>query len=191
MESPIKIETLTIAIKDSIKEVKMQNKDNHLMIGFANLHDLATSAFGLKSSVITFMISLFGALTAFITTYIYDDAKAVYTLLALIGLDAFTGIIKSIKNKTFSSARLPRILVIIIVYMSLLGIGWSLSKISSFYLWIPSALYFGFVTTLMISIVENLNQLGLISDGIFNAIKGKINLLQKFIFGKNYKNTKK
>ena len=165
-------------------------KDNHLMIGYSSLHDLLYSVFGFKTSVFTFLVSFFAGLTAFLTSYVYDDAKAIYTLVAMIGLDAFTGILKSIKHKTFSSARLPRILVIVVLYLSLLGVGWNLSKISSFYVWIPSTLYFGFVTTLVVSIIENMHQLGLISDGVYKTIFGKIELLQKFIFGKNYKGKK-
>jgi phage-related holin len=183
----IKLEDTAILLKDSTKKECMQNKDNHLMLGYESANDLLNSVFGLKLSAINFMASILGILTTFITSYIYDDAKAVYTLLSLIILDSFTGILKALKNKTFSSSRLPRILVIMVIYMSLLGIGWNLSKVSDFYYWIPSALYFGFVTTLVVSIIENLNQLGLISDSVYNVIKNKIDLLQKFIFGKNFK----
>jgi toxin secretion/phage lysis holin len=184
------LETAT-AVKANVEEIKMQ-KDNELMLGYANTEDLFSSVFGLK----LFIINIFGALaastTTFITDYIWDDATAIYMLLGLILADAVSGIIKSIKNKKFSSARLPRILVIAVVYTALLAIAWNVSKYSPFYSWLPPFLYGGFVTTLLVSIFENLNSIGLLPKSIYDHFIKKMKHLQVFLFGEAfYKNKKK
>lgn len=128
-----------------------------------------------------------GGITAFITSYIYDDAQAIYVLMGMVVFDSVTGIMKAIKNGTFSSAKLPRILVIMLTYVSLLSLGWNLSKVNDLFTWVPGTLYFGFVTTLSISIIENLHQLKVISDNVYNYIQNKLAIIQEFFFG----NTKK
>lgn len=167
----------------------MIHKNNKLMLGYENLSDLVTTVFGTKCITLNIMGGIIAGASAFITQYVWDDAKAVFILLGLIVLDAITGIFRAIKQKTFSSARLPRVLVIIILYTGLLSIGWNLAHISALYGWIPSILYGGFVTTLFVSIFENIHALGLVPDNIYNYIKTKIDLLQSFVFGANFNKT--
>ena len=185
------IETVTIVKdKDSTQKPIMQ-KENDLMLGYANLQDLATSLFGLKMTVINFIGAVIAVATTFITDYIWNDAKAVYMLLFLVGIDAITGIAKAIKAKTFSSAKLPRVLVIMIAYTTLLGIAWNLSKISPFYDFLPAILYGGFISTLLISIFENLHFLNLIPTKMYNYVRKKLDLIQVLVFGGMGKKDKK
>ncbi len=162
------------------------SKNNQLMLGYESFTDLTISAFGLKQPIISIIGVIIATLTTFITKYVYDDARAVYTLVAIILLDAITGITRSIKQGKFSSARLPRVLTIILLYTGLLSIGWNLSKTSALYSWIPAMLYGGFVTTLIVSIFENAHEIGLIPDNIYFYLKTKINLLQQFVFGASF-----
>ncbi len=161
-------------------------KDNKLMLGYENFMDLVSSAFGTNHLALNVTGGVIAAVTAFITQYIWDDSRAIYTLLGIILLDACTGIMRAVKQNTFSSGRLPRILVIMVLYTGLLSIGWNLAKVSPFYGWIPSLLYGGFVTTLIISIIENLHQIQAIPDNIYNYIRTKIDLFQAFAFGSNF-----
>jgi phage-related holin len=177
-------------VKDKVEKDKMQ-KDNELMLGYSNTDDLLSSLFGLKLFIINIFGAMAAAITTFITSYIWDDATAIYMMLVLIIADATTGIIKSIKNKTFSSSRLPRVLVIMVVYTSLLAISWNVAKQSPFYAWLPPFLYGGFITTLLVSIFENLNQLGLLPKKIFNYFHGKMSHLQAFLFGDKFSDKKK
>jgi hypothetical protein len=176
--------------KDNIQKPIMQ-KENDLMLGYANHHDLLSTIFGLKLMAVNGIVALAAVITTFITSYIWDDANAIYMLLLLIGVDAVTGIFKAIKAKTFSSAKLPRILVIMVTYTTMLGIAWNISKFSPFYNFLPAVLYGGFVSTLIVSIFENLHQLNWIPDNLYNLIKGKLDLLQQFVFGKNFNKKKK
>jgi|GEM_PF-5647308 len=155
-------------------------EENKLMVGFNSIGDFLNSMLGLKHPTISFIFSLIAVITGFITKYIYDDANAVYFLLFMIIVDATTGIAKSIKLKTFSSSRLPRILVIMLVYCVLLAIGWNAAKFSAFYFWLPSSLYGGFIAVLLVSIVENLYILGYIPKTFYELIKEKINIRKIF-----------
>ena len=176
---------IIIEHKDTIEKSIMQ-KDNNLMLGYANYHDLLSTIFGFKLAAINFIVAITAVLTTFITDYVWDDAKAIYILLMLISVDAVTGILKAIKYKTFSSAKLPRILVIMVAYTTLLGATWNISKISPLYSFLPAVLYGGFISTLILSIFENLHELNWIPDNVYNLIKTKLELLQAFVFGKNF-----
>ena len=184
-------ETIVVATsKDTIEKTIMQ-KENDLMLGYANFHDLISSIFGLKLAAINFIAAMIAMFTTFITNYVWDDARAIYILLVLILVDALTGISKAIKAKTFSSAKLPRILVIMVAYTTLLGVTWNVSKVSPFYAFLPAVLYGGFVSTLIVSIFENLHQLKWIPDNIYNLVMTKLELLQQFVFGKNFNKKRK
>lgn len=159
-------------------------KDNHLMCGFESIKDLVKSAFGLDHIYTNTLIASVGAISTFITSYIYDDAQAIYVLMGFIAFDSLTGILKAFKQNNFSSAKLPRILVIMVLYISLLSLGWNLAKVDDLFSWLPGTLYFGFISTLVISIIENLHALNIISDEIYNHMKKKMKLVQELFFGK-------
>jgi hypothetical protein len=163
-------------------------KDNNLMCGYESFKDLFKSAFGTEHLHANMIMASLGAVITFITSYIYDDPQAIFVLIGMIAFDSITGIMKAFKNGTFSSAKLPRILVIMLVYTGLLSLGWNLAKFDELFSWVPGTLYFGFITTLVISIIENLHQLNIISDNMYKFMKKKMALVQEFFFGKNLKN---
>jgi hypothetical protein len=169
-------------VKDTKTSFYMQ-KNNHLMLGFISWHELFDKIIGIKQLVFNFFLAMAAVMTTFINDYVWDDAKAIYFMLFLIIFDAATGIYKSLKNKTFSSSRLPRILVIMVIYTSLLAISWNISKFSPFYYWLPGALYGGFIATLIVSIFENLHALNIIPDRLYQMIKSKLDALQSLIMG--------
>lgn len=181
---------ITTETKYTKNSVYMQ-KNNHLMLGFISWHELFDKIVGVKQSVFNFFIAMVAVITTFINNYVWDDAKAIYFMLFLICFDAATGIYKSIKNKTFSSSRLPRILVIMVIYTSLLAVSWNISKYSPFYYWLPGALYGGFIATLVVSIFENLHALNLIPERLYQTIKSKLDALQALIMGADKSKKKK
>jgi phage-related holin len=169
-------------VKDNINNSYIQ-KNNHLMLGFISWHELFDKIIGIKQSVFNFFLAMAAVTTTFINNYVWDDAKAIYFMLFLIAIDACTGVLKAVKNKSFSSSRLPRILVIMVVYTALLAISWNISKFSPFYYWLPGALYGGFIATLIVSVFENLHELNIIPDRIYNLVKTKLDALQTLILG--------
>lgn len=172
------------------KNLDMQ-KDNHLIFGYANWHEYMQTTLGLKQAAFNGCASFVAVMTTFISNYIWSDANAVYFMLFLILFDAATGILKAIKNRTFSSARLPRILVIMITYTTLLAVASNVAKFSSFYSWLPGILYGGFIATLIVSIFENLHVLKIVPDNIHTAVSKKLDALQSLILGDKKKKNKK
>ena len=149
-------------------------KENRLILGFDNLKELFDSILGLKNSFINFLLATITASTSFVTEYIWDDASAVYFMLFLIVTDACTGIWKSIKNRTFSSSKLPRVLVISIIYVLMLAISWNAAKHSTLFIWLPGMVYGGLIGTPLVSIYENFAELNYVPKGLLYDIKEKI-----------------
>jgi hypothetical protein len=143
-------------------------KNNTTILGFTSLNDLLVTTFQFKVGNIT--TALLFSLSGFITEYVYDDVKAVYWMLFMAGLDFLTGIAKAFKQKNFSSARLPRMLIIILIYCLLLSMGWNMAKFSPIYNFLPGLIYGALVSTLFISIIENLRILKLIPKSLFTSI---------------------
>lgn len=149
-------------------------KENKLILGFENAKELFSSILGLKNYFVNFILAMITASSSFITQYIWDDASAVYFMLFLIIIDASTGIWKSIKNRTFSSSKLPRVLVISIIYVLMLAISWNAAKHSTLFIWLPGMVYGGLIGTPLVSIYENFAELGYVPKGLLYDIKEKI-----------------
>jgi|TARA_R110000868_G_scaffold17137_3_gene75651 hypothetical protein len=149
-------------------------QENNLILGFKSLKELATYIFGIKSSFVNFCTSTLAITTSFITSYVWDDASAVYFMLFLIIADAATGVWKSIKYKTFRSSKLPRILVLSILYVLMLSISWNASRFSPLFIWLPGLVYGGLIGTQIVSIYENISELGYLPKGLLYDIKDRI-----------------
>ena len=147
------------------------------VVGFDSIKDYSDTAFAPTSGKFLFFASVIGGLSSFITSYIYDSAPAVYFLLAMIALDAVTGIVNALRKGIFSSKRLPRILGIMVSYTLILGMSWNLAKYTPELATLPGLVYFGFVSVLGVSVIENLSEMGLIpksvSDKFMSIVKKK------------------
>jgi phage-related holin len=149
-------------------------QENKLILGFDSFKDLFDSILGLKNPIINFFMATIAACSTFITDYIWDDAPAVYFLLFLITIDAFTGVWKSYVYKTFRSSKLPRILVVSTIYVLMLAISWHAAKHSSLFVWLPGMVYGGLIGTQIVSIYENFSELGFLPKGLLYDIKERI-----------------
>lgn len=149
-------------------------QENKLILGFGDFKELTTSALGLKSSFLNCCMGAIAAITTFITNYIWDDASAVYFMFFLILMDAITGVWKSIKFKTFRSSKIPRILVLSILYVVMLAISWNAANYSNLFMWLPGLVYGGLIGTQIVSIYENIAELGYLPKGLLYQIKNKI-----------------
>ena len=158
-----------------------RNKLNTLFVGFDSISDFVSTMVGWKNANINVVIAMLAGVSTFITDYIWDDASAVFFMVFLIMVDFITGVIKSIysKPKTFSSARLPRAFVILLSYCLLLCIGWNAAHYSILFIWLPGVIWGGLISTLILSIIENLIQLKIIDKTVFSAIIGKLKTIIK------------
>lgn len=113
--------------------------------------------------------------TAFITKYMWSDPTAIYILIILFGLDLFTGVLKSLINKTFSSYKLGRFLPQFMFAIILLTISFHLGSTYWFYEYLPALIY-GFISSqLFISLIENASELGWIDVELLKVIKSRFN----------------
>jgi peptidoglycan/LPS O-acetylase OafA/YrhL len=158
-------------------------KNHNTILGFDSIGDFLISVSGWKSKLVVGYISVIGALTSMITNYIYEDAKAVYLLAFMMLCDLMTAIYRAYKTKTFTSKRFPRVLLIMVAYVMLLSIGWHMAHQSVLFSWLPGALYTGMISTIFISIVENLVQSKIIKAEFAKQLLDRLKL--KDIFKKN------
>jgi len=149
-------------------------QENDKILGFGSFSEFFQCLLGLKNIFINFLFAASATLTTFITDYIWDDAKAVYFLVFIIALDALTGIWKAVYYKTFRSAKLPRIFVIATIYVLMLSISWNSANFSPLFVWLPGAVYGGLLGTQLVSIYENLSELGYLPKGLFYDIIERI-----------------
>jgi hypothetical protein len=149
-------------------------QENDKILGFSNFNEFIGCLLGLKNTFVNSLFAIAATLTTFITDYVWDDAKAVYFLVFIIALDAMTGIWKAVHYKVFRSAKLPRIFVIATIYVLMLSVSWNSANFSPLFIWLPGAVYGGLLGTQLVSIYENLSQLGYLPQGIFYDIIEKI-----------------
>lgn len=154
---------------------------NNSIFGYDSFSDFLTTIFGYSYSFkFNSFIAALTSISSFITGYIYDDYKAVYFLLFLILLDFISGTAKAIKLKTFSSKRLPRILLTIISYCILLSVSWNAAKYNDLFFFLPSLIYGGLTGTLLISVFENFYFLGYLPQSIYLILKQRLKLEKLF-----------
>jgi len=151
-------------------------QENNKILGFDNFKDFFECLMGLKNIIVNATLATITSVTSFITNYIWDDAGAVYFLVFVIALDAFTGIWKSIHYKKFRSSKIPRIFVITLIYVLMLSISWNAATYSPLFIWLPATVYGGLLGTQLVSIYENLSELGYIPQGVFYDIIEKIKI---------------
>lgn len=151
--------------------------------GYDSIADIANTL-GMTYNWLTLKLSLVttAMISTFITSYIYNDEKAVYLLMVLFLIDFVTGVAKSIKNSKFSSYKMGRVLPIFVAAMTLLSISWHLSTVSWVYSFLPSIVYTFISSTLLVSFVENLGELGVLDKQLIRAIKERFNF--KKLLGK-------
>jgi uncharacterized membrane protein YfcA len=149
-------------------------QENDKILGFSNFSEFIECLLGLKNAFVNSLFAIATTLTTFITNYVWDDAKAVYFLVFAITLDAITGIWKAIHYKKFRSAKLPRIFVIATIYVLMLSISWNSANFSPLFVWLPGAVYGGLLGTQLVSIYENLSELGYLPKGLFYDIIERI-----------------
>lgn len=154
--------------------MEILNKNHNSYLGFDSITDFLQTVFGFKHKATNLYLAAVAGLTSFITNYIWDDAGAVYFMFFLVGADFITGIYKAKKNKVFSSTRFPRAFVSLLVYCLLLAVSWNSANYSSLFTWLPGLMYGGIISTLLLSLIENLQSSGLLKFDLLQLIKDKL-----------------
>jgi len=164
---------------------KMKFADH--VFGFNSSQDLFNTLLGLKNWLAVGLISFFGAVTSFITSYVYNDVRSIGVLVALLTFDVITGIVKSYTKRaeqgksgwfefilSIKSNRLMRGFLILVLQICLLAICWNIGLVFPLLSFLSGLVYFGLATTQIISISENLYEAKIIKFNLPRQIKEKV-----------------
>ena len=164
--------------------INNNGNSKHLM-GYDSLTDFFNTNLGFSSLKFNSLMAIILSISGFITNYIYDSYQAVYFMVFLLMIDSITGIWKAIKKGIFSSRKMPRVLLTMVFYVLLLSISWNAAKYSDLFNWLPGLMYGGLISTSMVSIMENIHELGFLPNSIYTILKQRLKI--KSWFEKNEK----
>lgn len=139
-------------------------------VGFIDGNDFFSTLLGTASSKIVGLMALIGGVISGLSGYVYSDKTAVYTLAFLLLSDAITGVANAFYHKTFTSARLPRVLGVAVSYFLLLAVSTQAARFNEALTFLPGSLYLGFTTVILVSLIENLGEMGLLPKGLVKKI---------------------
>jgi phage-related holin len=155
-------------------------------IGFTSPLDFVNSLVGTKSWILNGVTACMAGVTSFITNYIWDDPKAIFTLWSLMFADWITGILKGIINKRFVSFKIWRMPLYFIATAYLLHISWYMAKGNILYTPLPGIVIGGFYSVYFISLLENLGDIKMLPKPLVRALKTRFGL--KTLVDKENKN---
>ena len=167
-----------------VKQTKFSRKQYDKLfvspaVGFVDGNDFFTTLLGTASFKLVGLMALIGGGISAISGYVYADKSAVYSLAALLLCDAITGVANALYHKTFTSQRLPRVLGVAVSYFLLLAMSTQAARFNEALTFLPGALYLGFTGVLIVSLIENLGELGLLPKSLVKKILGLIKTTTK------------
>lgn len=166
----------TVAVTLAIKKVQQMMFKKGIM-GFTKVGEFLTSFLGLDHIGWSSIAALCASVTTFITGYIWDSPSAIYTLWTLMFVDWITGIMAAIQTKTFTSTRMPRMVLYFFLTSVILGLSWNLSKSSWVFYPLPAIIFGGFCSVYFISLLENSTKLGVIPAKLRDILVERFGLL--------------
>jgi len=109
-------------------------------------------------------LSTIGGIVTVLSTilgFIYSSKSAIVLLLVLMIIDWITGIIKSVKNKSFNSFTFQRMLINITFTIIIITLAYQLSIVLPLISWVklPEFIFGGFAVTYFFSILENIHEI--------------------------------
>ncbi len=103
-----------------------------------------------------------GAISAFVSNWIYDSAEAYYALIGVIFVDHLSGMYLAYKNNRFETRKATRIFWTVCSHTALLIFGCNLAKGSVALFWLDETIFVPICLVNLISLVKNLSLLGFI-----------------------------
>jgi hypothetical protein len=146
-------------MKALVSKVIGNDNGNSNFLGFTSINDFLESLLRVKAWVINMFGAISAITTTFITGYMWDSAEAVYTLWAIMGVDWFTGVGKSIKKKEFLSYRFFRMPIYYVATSLIISLTWWMGKGNVIFIPLPAIAMGGFYGVYFSSFLENLAEL--------------------------------
>ena len=147
------------------------------MYGFSSLSDFINTLFlkYFSPKLVGILIAIIAIIRLFFQNFFHNE-HAIYFLIVLYVIDFLTGIFKSIKNKTLVSKKVPRVILTLFGALLILSITFFASQFSIIFEPVGMVFYSVFLAQQILSIGENLHQVGAINIEIWIAIKEKFNI---------------
>lgn len=167
------------------------NKNNFISQTFQNdLSEIVESVFSLKLKTQILFASVFGgfslgALTSFVTGWVFDPAASYFALIALIAADHLTGVILALRNNRFETRKATRIFWTLLSHTGLLTFATNLSKGSDALFWLNEGVFVPLVLVNLISLVKNLSLLGYLKKDFAGFFYSKIDAYKNDYIKKN------
>lgn len=167
------------------------NKNNFISQTFQNdLSEIVESVFSLKLKTQILFASVFGgfslgALTSFVTGWVFDPAPSYFALIGLIAADHLTGVILALRNNRFETRKATRIFWTLLSHTGLLIFATNLSKGSDALFWLNEGVFVPLVLVNLISLVKNLSLLGYLKKDFAGFFYSKIDAYKNDYIKKN------
>ena len=151
------------------------------MRAFEEIEAVISSILSLNLKAGVWIITIFGgwtigAITAFVSNWVYDSAEAYYALLGLIFADHFSGMYLAFKHNRFETRKATRIFWTICSHTALLIFGCNLAKGSAALFWLDESIFVPLCLVNLISLVKNLSLLGWIKKDFADWFYRKIDV---------------
>jgi hypothetical protein len=167
------------------------NKNDFFSPTFQNdVLDVVQSVFSLKLKTQILFASVFGgfslgALTSFVTGWIFDPAASYFALIALIGADHVTGVVLALRNNRFETRKAIRIFWTLLSHTGLLLFATNLAKGSDALFWLNEGVFVPLVLVNLFSLIKNLSLLGYLKKDFAGFFYSKIDAYKNDYIKKN------
>jgi len=147
------------------------------MYGFSSISDFINTFF-FKYFSPKLIAIIFGLLAffRFIFQNAFHNEFAIYFLIILYCIDFLTGVLKAYIRKELVSKKIPRVVLTLFGALLILSITFFSSKFSIIFEPVGMIFYSIFLAQQILSVGENLHQMGAINIEIWMAIKDKFNI---------------
>lgn len=148
---------------------------------FEEIDAVITSVLSLNLKAGVWAVTVFGgwtigAITAFVSNWIYDSPEAYYALIGLIFADHFSGMYLAFKYDRFETRKATRIFWTLCSHTALLIFGCNLAKGSVALFWLDESIFVPLCLVNLISLVKNLSLLGWIKKDFANWFYRKVDV---------------
>lgn len=148
---------------------------------FEEIDAVITSVLSLNLKAGVWAVTVFGgwtigAITAFVSNWIYDSPEAYYALIGLIFADHFSGMYLAFKHDRFETRKATRIFWTLCSHTALLIFGCNLAKGSVALFWLDESIFVPLCLVNLISLVKNLSLLGWIKKDFANWFYRKVDV---------------
>ncbi len=168
------------AMKNSFFSQTLQN----------DVFDIVQSVLSLKLKTQILFASIFGgfslgALTSFVTGWVFDPAASYFALIGLIAADHVTGVILALRHNRFETRKAVRIFWTLLSHTGLLLFATNLSKGSDALFWLNEGVFVPLVLVNLFSLIKNLSLLGYLKKDFAGFFYSKIDAYKNDYIKKN------